>query len=221
MPACAATYGVNGMDGAGRRAWSASRRPVKTPALLLVCLRPCRLGCLLAGGLGLDEGGDPVVQLADAVEAVFALLAVTRAVLPVMRVAGKGTIVNLSSIGSFASAPGWGIYASTKFAIEGFTDALRDEVAPLGITAGVVEPGYFSTDFLDGSSLHVSRPIGALVRTMVVVVPGVLGEHLPLMLLAEDQHVVLALAAQLRSVCGGDSFEERAERRGRTPEQVT
>jgi NAD(P)-dependent dehydrogenase (short-subunit alcohol dehydrogenase family) len=90
---------------------------------------------------------------------VFAMLAVTRAVLPVMRAARNGTIVNISSIGGFSSGPGWGVYASTKFAIEGFTEALREEVAPLGITAGVAEPGYFSTDFLDSSSLHVSNPI--------------------------------------------------------------
>lgn len=90
---------------------------------------------------------------------VFAMLAVTRAVLPVMRAARHGTVVNLSSIGGFASSPGWGIYASTKFAIEAFTEVLRDELAPLGVTAVMVEPGYFSTDFLDSSSLHVSSQI--------------------------------------------------------------
>ncbi|HEX6448458.1 MAG TPA: oxidoreductase [Trebonia sp.] len=90
---------------------------------------------------------------------VFSLLAVTRAVLPVMRAARHGTIVNLSSVGGFRGSAGWGVYASTKFAVEGFTEALRDEVAPLGIIAGVVEPGYFRTDFLDSSSLHVTAPI--------------------------------------------------------------
>lgn len=90
---------------------------------------------------------------------VFSLLAVTRAVLPVMRAARHGTIVNLSSIGGFRGSAGWGVYASTKFAVEGLTEALRDEVAPLGIIAGVVEPGYFRTDFLDSSSLHVTASI--------------------------------------------------------------
>jgi NAD(P)-dependent dehydrogenase (short-subunit alcohol dehydrogenase family) len=90
---------------------------------------------------------------------VFALLSVTRAVLPVMRAQRGGTIVNLSSIGGFRGSAGWGVYASTKFAVEGITEALRAEVAPFGITAGVVEPGYFRTDFLDSSSLHVSDPI--------------------------------------------------------------
>jgi NAD(P)-dependent dehydrogenase (short-subunit alcohol dehydrogenase family) len=90
---------------------------------------------------------------------VFALLSVTRAVLPVMRSQRSGTIVNLSSIGGFRGSAGWGIYSSTKFAVEGITEALRDEVAPLGITVGVVEPGYFRTDFLDSSSLHATTPI--------------------------------------------------------------
>jgi NAD(P)-dependent dehydrogenase (short-subunit alcohol dehydrogenase family) len=52
------------------------------------------------------------------------------------------------------STPGWGIYSSTKFAVEGITEALHDELAPLGIHATVVEPGYFRTNFLDGSSLQ-------------------------------------------------------------------
>jgi NAD(P)-dependent dehydrogenase (short-subunit alcohol dehydrogenase family) len=75
-------------------------------------------------------------------------------VLPVLRQQHAGRIVNLSSVAGFAGAPGWGIYASTKFAVEGFSEALAAEVAPLGITVTIVEPGYFRTDFLDSSSLH-------------------------------------------------------------------
>lgn len=85
---------------------------------------------------------------------VFGLLNVTRAVLPSMRQRRRGHIINLSSIGGYRSTPGWGIYSSTKFAVEGITEALHDELAPLGIHATVVEPGYFRTDFLDGSSLQ-------------------------------------------------------------------
>ena len=96
---------------------------------------------------------------------VFGLLAVTRAVLPLMRAAGHGTIANLSSVGGFVSVPGFGVYASTKFAVEGITEALRDELAPLGITAGVIEPGYFRTDFLDDRSLHVSAETPAYAGT--------------------------------------------------------
>lgn len=85
---------------------------------------------------------------------VFGLLNVTRAVLPSMRQRRRGHIINLSSVGGYQSYPGWGIYCSTKFAVEGITEALHGELAPLGIHATVVEPGYFRTNFLDGSSLQ-------------------------------------------------------------------
>jgi NAD(P)-dependent dehydrogenase (short-subunit alcohol dehydrogenase family) len=85
---------------------------------------------------------------------VFGLLNMTRAVLPSMRQNRSGHIINLSSVGGYRSYPGWGIYCSTKFAVEGITEALHGELAPLGIHATVVEPGYFRTNFLDGSSLQ-------------------------------------------------------------------
>jgi NAD(P)-dependent dehydrogenase (short-subunit alcohol dehydrogenase family) len=85
---------------------------------------------------------------------VFGLLAVTRAVLPVMRAQGSGRIVNMSSVGGFVSWPGWGVYCATKFAVEAITESLRFEVGPYGIQAIAVEPGPFRTDFLDPSSLH-------------------------------------------------------------------
>ncbi|MBD2524699.1 oxidoreductase [Nostoc sp. FACHB-133] len=88
---------------------------------------------------------------------VFGLLNVTRAVLPSMRQHRSGHIINLSSIGGYRSYPGWGIYGSTKFAVEGITEALHYELANLGIHATVVEPGFFRTNFLDGSSLRQSR----------------------------------------------------------------
>jgi NAD(P)-dependent dehydrogenase (short-subunit alcohol dehydrogenase family) len=71
-----------------------------------------------------------------------------------MRQHRSGHIINLSSIGGYRSYAGWGIYCSTKFAVEGITEALHGELAPLGIHATVVEPGYFRTNFLDGSSLQ-------------------------------------------------------------------
>jgi NAD(P)-dependent dehydrogenase (short-subunit alcohol dehydrogenase family) len=84
---------------------------------------------------------------------VFGLLNMARAVLPGMRERRSGHIVNFSSIGGYAGSLGWGVYCSTKFAVEGITEALHAELAPLGIHATVIEPGYFRTDFLDGSSL--------------------------------------------------------------------
>lgn len=88
---------------------------------------------------------------------VFGLLAVTRAVLPHMRRQRSGHIINISSVGGYAAYPGWGVYGATKFAVEGLTEALALEVAPLGIRATVVEPGFFRTDFLDGQSLSSTQ----------------------------------------------------------------
>jgi NAD(P)-dependent dehydrogenase (short-subunit alcohol dehydrogenase family) len=87
---------------------------------------------------------------------VFGLLTVIRVVLPHMREARSGRILNISSIGGYRGAAGFGIYSSTKFAVEGLSEALHDELAPLGIHVTVIEPGYFRTDFLDASSLSVS-----------------------------------------------------------------
>lgn len=87
---------------------------------------------------------------------VFGLLAVTRAVLPHMRARRSGRILNISSIGGYRAAAGFGVYASTKFAVEGLSEALHHELAPLGIHITAIEPGYFRTDFLDASSLSAS-----------------------------------------------------------------
>lgn len=87
---------------------------------------------------------------------VFGLLAVTRAVLPQMRAQRSGRILNISSIGGYRGGPGFGVYCSTKFAVEGLSESLHAELAPLGIHVTVIEPGYFRTDFLDASSLSVS-----------------------------------------------------------------
>lgn len=84
---------------------------------------------------------------------VFGLLGVTRAVLPHMRRQRTGHIINVSSVGGYTGYPGWGVYGATKFAVEGISEALAGEVAPLGIKVTVVEPGFFRTDFLDDSSL--------------------------------------------------------------------
>lgn len=87
---------------------------------------------------------------------VFGLLNVTRAVLPAMRAQRSGRILNISSIGGYRGAAGFGVYSSTKFAVEGLSEALHAELAPLGVHVTVVEPGYFRTDFLDATSLTVS-----------------------------------------------------------------
>jgi NAD(P)-dependent dehydrogenase (short-subunit alcohol dehydrogenase family) len=82
---------------------------------------------------------------------VFGLLRVLRAILPHFRERKSGHVVNLSSISGLVGLPGVGIYNATKFAVEGISEALAAEVAPLGIKVTVVEPGPFRTEFLAGS----------------------------------------------------------------------
>lgn len=82
----------------------------------------------------------------------WGLANVTRAVLPKMRERRSGTIVNISSIGGFVGNPGVGYYNATKFAVNGFTEALAKEVAPLGIKVIVVQPSGFRTDWAGRSA---------------------------------------------------------------------
>lgn len=84
---------------------------------------------------------------------VFGLLAVTQAVLPVLRRQRSGHVLNMSSVGGYQSGPGFGVYCSTKFAVEGLSEALHAELAPLGIHTTVIEPGYFRTEFLEAQSV--------------------------------------------------------------------
>src|SRR6202012_3622398 len=97
-----------------------------------------------------EEASDAEIMNVFATD-VFGLLRLTRAVLPHLRKQRSGNIVNLSSIGGLVGLPGWGIYNSTKFAVEGLSEALAGETAPLGIKVTIVEPGPFRTDFLGGS----------------------------------------------------------------------
>ncbi|MGW0948931.1 oxidoreductase [Streptomyces sp. NPDC002623] len=77
----------------------------------------------------------------------FGLSDVTRAVLPGMRERRTGTIVNFSSIGGLRAFPALGYYHATKFAVEGLSEALWQEVEPLGLRVLLVEPGPFRTDW--------------------------------------------------------------------------
>lgn len=89
---------------------------------------------------------------------VFGSLNVIRKVLPYLREQQSGHIFNVSSIGGFTgSFPGFGIYCATKFAVQGFTESLAEEVKDFGIKATIVSPGYFRTNFLNDSSLNVPK----------------------------------------------------------------
>ena len=90
---------------------------------------------------------------------VFGLIRVTRAFLPHLRKQRSGHILNLSSIAGLAGGPGWGFYNTTKFAVEGFSEALAAELAPLGIHVTLIEPGPFRTDFLGRSGVEAAHRI--------------------------------------------------------------
>ncbi|MBV8804044.1 MAG: SDR family NAD(P)-dependent oxidoreductase [Sinobacteraceae bacterium] len=87
---------------------------------------------------------------------VFGVFNMTRAVLPVMRAKRKGRIFNLSSAAGIRGTEFASLYCSSKFALEGFSEALAAELAPFGIFVTIVEPGPFRTDFLTRESLRFS-----------------------------------------------------------------
>ncbi|MEM9013541.1 MAG: SDR family oxidoreductase [Pseudomonadota bacterium] len=78
---------------------------------------------------------------------VFGLMNVTRAVLPDMRAAGAGRIVNIGSVAGRIVTPFMGVYGSSKHAVEGLSDGLRRELAPFGVKVSVVRPGFINTPF--------------------------------------------------------------------------
>jgi NAD(P)-dependent dehydrogenase (short-subunit alcohol dehydrogenase family) len=90
---------------------------------------------------------------------VFGLIRVTQGVLPHMREQRSGHIVNLSSIGGLVASPGFGIYNATKFAVEGLSESLAQELVPFGIKVTIIEPGPFRTDFLARSDATAKRNI--------------------------------------------------------------
>lgn len=96
---------------------------------------------------------------------LFGLIEVTRAALPLMRPNGGGRIVNFSSVGGFTGRQGFGLYNASKFAVEGLSEALAQEVAPFGIKVIIVEPGAFRTAFLGRSIAMGARRLAAYEAT--------------------------------------------------------
>ena len=89
---------------------------------------------------------------------VFGPIRIIRAVLPALRQQGSGHIVNITSIAGRAPMAGAGLYSAAKFALEGLSASLSQEVAPLGIKVTAVAPGAFRTDFLAPSSIRHLEP---------------------------------------------------------------
>jgi NAD(P)-dependent dehydrogenase (short-subunit alcohol dehydrogenase family) len=104
-----------------------------------------------------EEGDDADVRTLFETH-FFGTVAMIKAVLPGMRARRRGAIVNVSSIGAQLTPVGSGYYSAAKAAIEGLSGALRGELAPLGISVTVVEPGAFRTDFA-GRSLAQSANV--------------------------------------------------------------
>ena len=94
-------------------------------------------------------------QVRDQLETnFFGAFWVTQAVLPILRAQGSGHIVQISSVGGVAAFPSLGAYQASKWALEGFSDSLSQEVAGLGIKVTIVEPAGFSTDWAGSSATH-------------------------------------------------------------------
>ena len=91
----------------------------------------------------------------------FGLVATTKAVLPGMRARGSGHVINVTSMTGLVGNPGAGYYAASKFAVEGLSEALRKELAPLGIRVTLIEPGAFRTDWSGRSLRQTQRTIDA------------------------------------------------------------
>jgi NAD(P)-dependent dehydrogenase (short-subunit alcohol dehydrogenase family) len=102
----------------------------------------------------LEEGDDAEVRALFNTN-VFGLVEVTKAVLPGMRARRAGHVVNVSSLGGLAGFGATGYYHATKFAVEGLSESLAAEVAPLGIGVTIVEPGAFRTNW-SGPSMKQS-----------------------------------------------------------------
>jgi NAD(P)-dependent dehydrogenase (short-subunit alcohol dehydrogenase family) len=112
-----------------------------------------------------EEGDDGAIR-AQFETNVFGLFALTRAVLPGMRARRGGYVINLSSAAGFIGFPGSGYYAATKHAVEGWSDALAAEVAPLGIKVTCVEPGPFRTDWAGRSLKQTPSRIADYAETV-------------------------------------------------------
>lgn len=142
----------------------------------------------------------------------FAPVALTRAVLPHMRAQGGGAIVQMSSVGGQITAPGFGAYCATKFALEGITQALHDEVAPLGIRTVIVEPGAFRTGLFRPDAAYQSQPMAEYAQTVGRTRDYVSSGHgsQPGDPAKAAQAILAALDADeppLRLVLGGDAID--------------
>lgn len=125
---------------------------------------------VLVNNAGIGYAGAVEEASAEEVELVFAVnfrgaLVVTQAFLPMLRRQGSGHIVQVSSHSGVRAFAGFGVYSASKFALEGFSEALAQELAPLGIRLTIVEPGPFRTKFAGEGFMLAERRVEAYAET--------------------------------------------------------
>jgi NAD(P)-dependent dehydrogenase (short-subunit alcohol dehydrogenase family) len=146
----------------------------------------------------------------------FGLAAVTKAVLPGMRQRRAGRIINLSSISGRVGNPGLSAYCASKFAVEGLSEALRVELAPLGIHVVLVEPGTFKTEIFDRNRRVARRasdptsPWYAQTRHLEAFVERLLARAAgdPADVARVIAHAATTPSPRLRYLVGKDAFGE-------------
>jgi NAD(P)-dependent dehydrogenase (short-subunit alcohol dehydrogenase family) len=142
----------------------------------------------------------------------FAPAALTRAVLPHMREQGGGAIVQMSSVGGQVTAAGFGAYCATKFALEGLTETLQEEVTRFGIRTLIVEPGAFRTGLFRPGAAYESAEMAEYDETVGPTRAYVRGNHLkqPGDPALAARAILTALDAEeppLRLVLGADAID--------------
>jgi NAD(P)-dependent dehydrogenase (short-subunit alcohol dehydrogenase family) len=142
---------------------------------------------------------------------VFGVWNVLRAVLPEFRSARAGHIINVSSTLGLTTFPGWGLYSAGKFALEGLTGSLAQEIAEFGVKVNLVEPGYMQTDFVKPQSLGLPGRVAqgyTAIREMTIAHQAMPGTQLgdP----AKAAAAIIAVAgssdAPLHQLLGSDSL---------------
>jgi len=174
-------------------------------------------------GAAEDLGIDEVKKQFDT--NFYGIIRTIKEVLPTMRKQKSGSIVNISSAIGFGGMPLMSAYASTKFAMEGFTESLKAEVAPFGINAVLVEPGVIKTDVINASptakkALEPTSAYSGLMQKLGEVMTSLYANCSPPSVVAE---VVLKAATadnpQTRYQAGPDSEMMFSERRQKTDEE--
>ena len=96
---------------------------------------------------------------------LFGAMELIRVALPILRAQGSGRIVNISAAAAISNYPGFSVYGATKWALEGLSESLADELKPLGIHVTIVQPGPFRTDFIKRSMKRAETHIADYDRT--------------------------------------------------------